>query len=44
MRRGELAGLRQVDVDFDHATVSPPTPRVVVDHQVHRRLAFDPAT
>jgi integrase len=24
MRRGELAGLRWVDIDFDHATVSPP--------------------
>jgi integrase len=35
MRRGELAGLRWVDVDFDHATVSPLIPRVVVDHQVH---------
>jgi integrase len=54
MRRGELAGLRWVDVDFDHATVSPTIPRVVVDHQVHdsapkterarRRLALDPVT
>jgi integrase len=54
MRRGELAGLRWVDVDFDHATVSPLVPRVVVDHQVHasapktdrgrRRLALDPVT
>jgi integrase len=54
MRRGELAGLRWVDVDFDHATVSPLIPRVVVDHQVHesapktersrRRLALDPVT
>jgi hypothetical protein len=35
MRRGELAGLRWVDIDFDHATVSPTVPRVVVDHQVH---------
>jgi integrase len=54
MRRGELAGLRWVDVDFDHATVSPLVLRVVVDHQVHasapktdrsrRRLALDPVT
>jgi integrase len=54
MRRGELAGLRWADVDFDHATVSPLIPRVVVDHQVHdsapktergrRRLALDPVT
>jgi integrase len=54
MRRGELAGLRWIDIDFDHATVSPPLPRVVVDHQVHdsapqterarRRLALDPVT
>jgi integrase len=54
MRRGELAGLRWVDVDFDHATVSPLIPRVMVDHQVHdsapktersrRRLALDPVT
>jgi hypothetical protein len=43
-----------VDVDFDHAPVSPPIPRVVVDHQVQesapktergrRRLALDPVT
>ena len=26
MRRGELAGLRWVDIDFDHATVSPTSP------------------
>jgi integrase len=54
MRRGELAGLRWIDIDFDHATVSPTIPRVVVDHQVHdsapktergrRRLALDPVT
>jgi integrase len=54
MRRGELAGLRWVDIDFDHATVSPTIPRVVVDHQVQdsapkterarRRLALDPVT
>ena len=54
MRRGELAGLRWVDIDFDHATVSPTIPRVVVDHEVHdsapkterarRRLALDPVT
>ena len=53
MRRGELAGLRWVDIDFDHATVSPTIPLVVVDHQVQdsapkterarRRLALDPA-
>ena len=28
-------GLRWVDIDFDHATVSPTIPRVVVDHRVH---------
>jgi integrase len=54
MRRGELAGLRWIDIDFEHATVSPLIPRVVVDHQVHdsapktergrRRLALDPIT
>src|SRR4029450_4257539 len=54
MRRGELAGLRWGDIDFDHATVSPTIPRVVVDHQGHdlapktersrRRLALDPVT
>jgi integrase len=54
MRRGELAGLRWVDIDFDHATVSPIIPPVVVDHQVlasapktergRRRLAVDPVT
>ena len=54
MRRGELAGLRWVDIDFDHATVSPTMPRVVVDHQVHdsapkterahAALALDPVT
>jgi integrase len=54
MRGGELAGLRWVDVDFEHATVSPLIPRVVVDHRVHesapktersrRRLALDPLT
>jgi hypothetical protein len=27
--------LRWVDIDFDHGTVSPTIPRVVVDHQVH---------
>jgi hypothetical protein len=37
MRRGELAGLRWVDVDFDHATVSPLIPRVVVDHRSKSR-------
>jgi hypothetical protein len=50
----KLAGLRWIDIDFDHATVSPTIPRVVVDHQVHdsapktkrarRRLALDPIT
>jgi integrase len=43
-----------MDVDVDHATVSPLIPRVVVDHQVQesapktergrRRLALDPVT
>jgi Phage integrase family len=50
----ELAGLRWVDVDIDHATASLLIPRVVVDHQVQesapktergrRRLALDPVT
>jgi hypothetical protein len=34
MRRGELAGLRWVDVDLDAGRVSPRRPRVVVDYQV----------
>src|SRR4029453_9060719 len=54
MRRGELAGLRWVDIDFDHAPASPPVPRGVVDPRGHdsapktersrRRLALDPIT
>ena len=54
MRRGELAGLRWVDIDFANARVSPQRPRVVVDHAVEvsepktakgrRALALDPAT
>ena len=53
MRRGELAGLRWVDIDFANARVSP-QPRVVVDYAVQvsepktakgrRALALDPAT
>ena len=34
MRRGELAGLRWVDIDLAAARVSPRRPRVVVDHAV----------
>jgi integrase len=30
LRRGELAGLRRSDIDFDHARVIPSSPRVVV--------------
>ena len=54
MRRGELAGLRWVDINFANARVSPQRPRVVVDHAVEvsepktakgrRALALDPAT
>ena len=54
MRRGELAGLRWVDVDLDAARLSPRRPRVVVNYVVHesepktrmgkRSLALDPAT
>jgi integrase len=54
MRRGEVAGLRWVDVDLDAARVSPRRPRVVVNHQVlvsepkttkgRRSIALDPAT
>ena len=54
MRRGELAGLRWVDIDFANARVSPQRPRVVVDYAVQvsepktakgrRALALDPAT
>ena len=53
MRRGELAGLRWVDIDFANARVSPQRPRVV-DYAVQvsepktakgrRALALDPAT
>jgi integrase len=34
MRRGEVAGLRWVDVDLDAGRVSPRRPRMVVNHQV----------
>jgi integrase len=54
MRRGEVAGLRWVDVDLDAGRVSPRRPRVVVNHQVlvsepktakgRRSIALDPAT
>jgi integrase len=54
MRRGELAGLRWVDIDFANARVSPQRPRVVVDYAVQvsepktakgrRALALDAAT
>jgi integrase len=54
MRRGEVAGLRWVDVDLDAGRVSPRRPRVVVNHEVlvsepktakgHRSIALDPAT
>jgi integrase len=54
MRRGELAGLRWVDINFANARVSPQRPRVVVNHAVQvsepktakgrRALALDPAT
>ena len=54
MRRGELAGLRWVDIDFDHATVSPTIPRRgrrppgarlgTQDRAGRRRLALDPVT
>jgi integrase len=54
MRRGEVAGLRWVDVDLDAGRVSPRRPRVVVDYEVvvsepktakgRRSLALDPAT
>jgi integrase len=32
MRRGEVAGLRWVDVDLDAGRASPRRPRVVVNH------------
>ena len=41
MRRGEVAGLRWVDVDLDAGRVSPRRPRVVVNHQV---LVSEPKT
>jgi integrase len=54
LRRGELAGLRRLDVDFQSRTVSPSTPRVVVagralDSEAKttsgiRNLALDPET
>jgi integrase len=54
MRRGELAGLRWIDVDVDAGRVSPRRPRVVVNYEVvvsepkttkgRRSLALDPAT
>jgi integrase len=54
MRRGEVAGLRWVDVDLDAGRVSPRRPRVVVNHEVlvsesktakgRRSIALDPAT
>src|SRR3712207_4075181 len=34
MRRGELAGLRWVDVDLDAGRASPRRPRVVVNYAV----------
>ena len=53
-RRGELAGLRQDDVDLDHGRVSPSVPRVVVAGHAQesetkttsgeRTLALDPDT
>ena len=54
MRRGEVAGLRDLDLDLAAGWVAPRRPRVVVNHQVHlsdpktvagrRLLALDPAT
>jgi integrase len=54
MRRGEVAGLRDLDLDLDAAYAAPRRPRVVVDYAVHlsepktyagrRLLALDPAT
>jgi integrase len=35
MRRGELLGLRWVDVDLDAARIAVRQPRVVADHAVH---------
>jgi integrase len=54
MRRGELLGLRWIDVDLDAGRVAVRQPRVVIDHAVHasepktarsrRSVALDPAT
>jgi len=54
MRRGEVTGLRRIDVDLEAGRVSPRRPRVVVNHEVvasepktakgRRSLALDPAT
>jgi integrase len=54
LRRGELAGLRRTDIDWDHARVNPSTPRVVVDGHAQeseaktrsgeRWVALDPRT
>jgi integrase len=54
MRRGEVTGLRWIDVDLEAGRVSPRRPRVVVNHEVvasepktakgRRSLALDPAT
>jgi integrase len=54
MRRGELLGLRWVDVDLDAARIAVRQPRVVADHAVHvsepktarsrRSIALDPVT
>ncbi len=54
MRRGELLGLRWVDVDLEAARVAIRQPRVVADHAVHisepktarsrRSIALDPVT
>lgn len=53
-RRGELAGLLKGDIDLTHGTVTPSTPRVVVDGRAQesrtktssgeRYLALDPTT
>jgi integrase len=54
MRRGEVAGLRWVDVDLAAGRLTPRKPRVEVNYKVHvsepktakgkRSLALDPAT
>jgi len=54
LRRGELAGLRRGDIDFNTRRVSPTIPRVVVDGHAresepktdsgYRSLALDPLT